>query len=293
MKLRFSLKTVLILMTIVVVGIAFVVEPYLRLARIERTLDDLNAKRDSIEYNEDKQITSVTCGFPGTSHPYPEISLEHIHVLRHLETITFDRCMVESLEPLAGLGSLKNLWIKKCQIKNFELSQPLNINCLLVEDEKEISSFSNLPKLERLVLGFTGQGYILTFPDEPVRVIKPTEQDFDVRTLTEFPSLKELSVVMLEIENFEGLEQLLNLEHLVLHQCDVFGWNGIENVKSLRILDLSNELPDFPGWDLDTARPLFECKSLTRLLLPADAPKIFVNAMKARLPNCEVTLKVE
>ena len=183
---------------------------------------------------------------------------------------------------------LETLWINDCRIKDVSSVAELQINHFMLDDEKLASQFPVMPKLERLTLGQTNQGYWGTLTDGFDDVYQPPPVGYPFGQLKPYRSVAQLDLLLLTITKFDGLELFPNLKILTLHGCELIGFDGIEKLPSLQSIDLKVMSPNAPSLRELDLTPLTKCQTLGRLILPESTSADVLNEIKMLLPECEV-----
>ncbi len=285
--MKFSLKAALVVITLVVFGLIFFVEPHLRIKRQNDVISALTSDMDSIE-RENGNITTIKCTFPvgGDDLPAP-IPIERITALYKLKNLSFQSVSFDSLESISKLKHLETLWIEDCKIKDVSSVAELQINHFMLDDEKLASQFPVMPKLERLSLGHAGGGFWLTLTDGN-DVFGPPPVGYPFDQLKPYRSVAQLDLLLLTITKFDGLELFPNLKILTLHGCKLLAFDGIEKIPSLQTIDLKLMSPKAPSLSELDLTPLTKCQSLSRLILPESTSDDVLDEIRERVPKCEV-----
>ena len=99
-KMKFSLKSALVVITLTVCGLIFFVEPHLRIKRQNDVISVLTLDVDSIE-RENGNVTTIKCTFQaGGGDTFVPIPIERISALYKLKNLYFQSVSFDSLESI-------------------------------------------------------------------------------------------------------------------------------------------------------------------------------------------------
>ena len=289
MKIRFSLRTILIVSTLLIIALALFIEPRIRNQRIQNAVDELSPL-GRVGYDEDDKVISIQCEpeFAGDRFP-----LEQTAYLPHLETILLRNGSVVSMEPLAKLKELKTVWLDRTGVKSWGDNTGYQFQELFLDQYEDLKSVPKLENVTLLRVGFAGRAYIFAHRDPQFLEITG-QASFDFELLKQFPSLKKLELLRQNLKNFEQLNA--SIEELFVFDCFVQSFQGLEDAKGLKSISLQECLfdPNFDNRDLEQfgCRYLADCQPLEQIIISSSTPREIEKLIREAMPSsCKLIVK--
>jgi hypothetical protein len=296
MKLQFSTRTLLVLLTTLAVAIFFFVEPsYHRWrqesahARLMKQLEPPAASglwrfaADPFEY----PLTELSLDGPGITgydrESRTKVDLDEVSSFRDLEALGLFRIETDSLNAVGGLRQIRSLSIYACDILDLTA---IENHASLKSVACDVVTLPNLPQIEdlqKLVIGALRSTYRVKIPlDLPSSVtVVDFEYDVNAAQLAKFPKLAELEVLQRSV-SFTAMPRMESLAKLRLIGCyEVGGLEGLERASKLEELQLQTD-----ELNKKQVGQLTKLKWLKRLHVNASEESL--QRLRAALPHCTV-----
>jgi hypothetical protein len=174
--------------------------------------------------NDFKNLKELTINSGESTQDYSYLDLPDLKVLE------IEDLAIQDMDKLKVITTFKNL-------RDFRLTNGYI---------EELKYLNNLKKLEKLTLhGNYNESWRKRFPSSPENPGLTS-----VSSIENLVNLKELTIKMHKIKNFDGLKKLVNLERLTISYTPLDHVpEFIRDLKNLRYLDIShNHITELPEW---------------------------------------------